>query len=231
MPTTCRGSKEKTIIYHQGSLAGYTSSPFLIPDTESAIVILSNSICLNDCADWAGQLILEDLLGVEERNDYMKYAMESADAHLAKYPAMRASLEASRRSHGIQSNQSKALDAYHGKYYNQLGDFYISITPNHASNCLQLAFQGLDSLVWKMEHYQDNSFLWLMSRDEAVSRARFPYSSETLYKLEFLASDESGEIDSLLWAHDADRPAEKFYQNTIGGSGLCVSSEELPLAG
>lgn len=47
-----------------------------------------------------------------------------------------------------------------------------------------------------MEHYQDDSFLWLMSRDEAVSRARFPYSPETLYKLDFLASDESGEIDS-----------------------------------
>ena len=230
MPTTCRGSKEKTIIYHKGSLAGYTSSLFLIPDTESAIVVLTNSIRLNDCADWAGQLILEDLLGVEERDDYVKYAMESADAHLAKYPAMRASLEASRRSQGTQS-KSKALNAYHGKYYNQLGDFYISITPNHASNCLQLAFQGLDSQVWKMEHYQDNSFLWLMSRDEAVGRACFPYSSETLYKLEFLASDESGEINSLLWAHDADGPAEKFYRNTIGGSGLCVSSEALPLAG
>ena len=60
-----------------------------------------------------------------------------------------------------------------------------------------------------MEHYQDDSFLWLMSRDEAVSRARLPYSPEKLYKLDFLAS-ESGEVDSLLWAHDADGPPEKF---------------------
>ena len=146
MPTAGRGSDEKMILYHQGSLAGYTSSLFLIPDTESAIVVLSNSISLNDCADWVGQLILEDLLGVEERNDYVKHVKESADAHLAKYPAMRASLEASRRSPGRQS-KSKALNAYHGKYYNQLDDFYISITPNQASNCLQLAFQGLSSQV------------------------------------------------------------------------------------
>ena len=60
-----------------------------------------------------------------------------------------------------------------------------------------------------MEHYQDDSFLWLMSRDEAVSRARLPYSPEKLYKLDFLAS-ESGEVDSLLWALDADGPPEKF---------------------
>ena len=232
MPTACRGSDQKTILYHQGSLAGYTSSLFLIPDTESTIVALTNSLSLNDCADWIGQLILEDLLGVEERYDYVKHAKESADAHMAKYPAMRESLEASRRSPRTQPNQSKALDAYHGKYYNQLGDFYISITTsNQALNHLQLSFQGLDSQTWKMEHYQDNSFLWLMSGDEAVSRARFPYSPEKFYKLDFVASDESGEIDSLLWAHDADGPAEKFYRNMMGGSDLCVTSKELPLAG
>lgn len=75
MPTAGRGSK-KTIIYHQGSLAGYTSSLFLIPDTESTIVVLSNSISLNDCADWVGQLILEDLLGVEERNGLCEICKE-----------------------------------------------------------------------------------------------------------------------------------------------------------
>ena len=64
---------------------------------------------------------LEDLLGVEERNDYVKHAKESADAHLAKYPAMRASLEASQSP----GTQSKVLDAFRGKYYNPLGDLHI----------------------------------------------------------------------------------------------------------
>lgn len=223
MPTAGIGSEE-TIMYHQGSLAGYTSSLFLIPDTESAIVVLSNSISLNDCADWVGQLILEALLDVEERNDYVSYAKESADAHLAKYPAMRKSLEASRSP----DTEPKALDAFLGKYHNQLGDFYIEITPNQQSNGLQLAFQGLDSQIWKMEHYQHDSFLWLMSRDEAVSRTRFPYSPEKLYKLDFLAN-EGGEIDSLLWAHDADGPPEKFYRSTDGETHLRASSQK-PLA-
>ena len=223
MPTAGRGSEE-TIIYHQGSLAGYTSSLFLIPDTESAIVVLTNSISLNDCADWVGQLILEALLDVEERNDYVKYAKESADAHLAKYPAMRASFEASR----TPDTEPQSLDAFHGKYYNKLGDFYIEIASNRESNGLQLAFQGLDSQIWKMEHYQHDSFLWLMSRDEAVSRAHFPYSPAKLYKLDFLAN-EGGEIDSLLWAHDADGPPEQFYRSTGRETYLRASSQK-PLA-
>lgn len=207
MPIAGQGTDE-VVIYHQGSMAGYTASAFLIPSSESAIVVLSNSISLNDCADWVGQLILEALIDVEERNDYKKYARESADAHLAKFPAMRQSLDANR----VPDTKPKILDAYLGNYHNHIGDFHIEVTKSQQSKGIQLAFQGLDSQVWEMEHYHHDSFLWLMSRDEAVCRARFPYSPEKLYRLDFL-TNKDGEVDSLLWAHDADGPPEKFYRS------------------
>lgn len=223
MPTVGHGSEE-IVVYHQGSMAGYTSSVFLIPNTESGIVVLSNSISLNDCADWVGQLILEALLDVEERNDYRKYAEESAAAHLAKFPAMHDSLEAQR----VPGTEPKMREAYLGKYYNQIGDFYIEIAAGRQSKGLQLAFQGLDSQVWDMKHYHHDSFLWLMSRDEAVSRARFPYSPEKLYIIEFLANGK-GEVDSLLWAHDADGPPEKFKRD-VGEKGHSSISVQKALA-
>ncbi|KAL8834796.1 MAG: hypothetical protein Q9170_003592 [Blastenia crenularia] len=92
MPLAGKG-KDIEIFYHQGSLAGYTTSAFLIPNTQSAIVVLTNSLSFNDAADWIGQSILEALLDVEEPNDYVQYAKESADAHLTKFTAMRKSLE------------------------------------------------------------------------------------------------------------------------------------------
>lgn len=210
MPTAGKGTNH-LVIYHQGSLAGYTSSIFLIPERESAIVVLSNSISLNDCADWVGQLILEALIDVEPRNDYRKYAQESADAQLAKFPAMQRSL----LSKQVPNTEPKTLDAYLGHYYNRISDFHIEITMNDHSQGLQLAFQGLTSQVWQMKHYHHDSFLWLMSRDEAVRRARFPYSPEKLYQLDFLTNND-GNIESLLWAHDADGPPEKFYRSTQG---------------
>ena len=155
LPVTGRGSSE-VVIYHQGSTAGYTSSLFLIPNTESAIVVLSNSISLNDCADWVGQLILEALLNVQQPNDYIKYAHESANAHLAKSPSMRASLEKNRIPH----TRPKKLEAYTGRYYNQVQDFFIEVTiNNNQSKGLEFAFQGLKSQVWRMEHYHHDSFL------------------------------------------------------------------------
>lgn len=220
MPIAGQGTDE-VVIYHQGSMAGYTASAFLIPSSESAIVVLSNSISLNDCADWVGQLILEALIDVEKRNDYKKYAKESADAHLAKFPSMRQNLDANR----VPDTKPKNLDAYLGNYHNHIGDFRIQITKSQQSKGIQLAFQGLDSQVWEMERYHHNSFLWLMSRDEAVCRARFPYSPEKLYRLDFL-TNKDGEVDSLLWAHDADGPPEKFYR----GKGTSSNTLQKPLA-
>ena len=120
------------------------------------------------------------------------------------------------------------MDAYVGKYYNEIGDFHIEIARSQHSKGLQLAFQGLDSQIWEMKHYHHDSFIWLMSRDEAVKRARFPYSPEKLYRLDF-CTKENGEVNSLLWAHDADGPPERFYRSLPGKSQYDVNSQK-PLA-
>jgi Beta-lactamase len=69
MPVVGKGAPSQLVIYHQGSLPGALAAVILIPDTKSAIVILTNSLSLNDTPDWVGQLILEELLNVPERND------------------------------------------------------------------------------------------------------------------------------------------------------------------
>ncbi|KAL8801195.1 MAG: hypothetical protein Q9182_004644 [Xanthomendoza sp. 2 TL-2023] len=115
--------KDLKICYHQGSMAGYTTSVFLMPSTKSAIVVLTNALSLKNAADWVGQALLEALLDVKAPNDYVKYAKESASAHLAKFPAMRKSLEAQ----NILGTEPKQVDAYEGIYYDAIGNFYIDI--------------------------------------------------------------------------------------------------------
>lgn len=207
MPVVGQGSDE-VVLYHQGSLAGYTSSVFLLPSTKSAIVVLTNSISLNDCADWVGQLILETMLGTTRPNDYQGYAQESSDKHIAKFPSMQKSLEEQQ----IKGTSPKPLEAYIGNYSNSIDDFVIKISIKSSSDNLELPFQGLHSQVWEMKHYNYDIFTWLMPRDEAVKRARFPYSPEKVYKLEFIA-DSDGRVSSLLWAHDVDSPPEKFVKS------------------
>jgi hypothetical protein len=60
----------------------------LIPESETAIVVLTNSLSLNDVPDWVGQLILEALLDVprELRNDYIEAAKTGRVSTIAWYP-------------------------------------------------------------------------------------------------------------------------------------------------
>ena len=51
MPVVGKGGPSRLIIYQQGSLPGALAAVKLIPDTESAIVVLTNSLGLNDTAD------------------------------------------------------------------------------------------------------------------------------------------------------------------------------------
>ena len=79
MPIVGRGSPSRLCIHHQGSLAGTLTAVNLFSETDSAIVVLTNALALNDCADWIGQSLVECLFDVQERNDYVEIARASAD--------------------------------------------------------------------------------------------------------------------------------------------------------
>ena len=54
MPLVGKGSPSRLVVYHQGSLPGALTAVILLPDTKSAIVVMTNTLAPNDCADWVG---------------------------------------------------------------------------------------------------------------------------------------------------------------------------------
>ena len=71
MPVVGKGAPSQLVLYHQGSLPGALAAVLLHPDTESAIVVLTNTLGLNDTPDWVAQLVLEEMLEVPDKNDYV----------------------------------------------------------------------------------------------------------------------------------------------------------------
>lgn len=51
MPIVGKGAPPYFVVYHQGSLAGALATVNLLPETQSAIVVMTNTLALNDCAD------------------------------------------------------------------------------------------------------------------------------------------------------------------------------------
>ena len=64
MPVVGKGVNSQLVLYHQGSLPGTLTVVMLILETDTVIVVLMNTLALNDVADWVGQLVLEAVLDV-----------------------------------------------------------------------------------------------------------------------------------------------------------------------
>ena len=67
------------VLYTAGSVIGYLTSVTLLPESKSAIVVMSNTLSNQDLRDWVSMLLLEALLDVKERVNFIPFAHEAAE--------------------------------------------------------------------------------------------------------------------------------------------------------
>jgi len=205
-----KGVPPQLVIYHQGSLPGALSFVALLPDSESAIIVTSNALALNDVPDWVGQLVLEEFLGVPDaqRNDYIKAAEESVTNNLKWHPELVQKLKS------VQKNGTspKSLEEYVGTYWNDIHIFKIVVTLEDGK--LFWALQGLDSEKFLLNHYEDDIFTWLAPRNELSSRGRWvgPDQGPEFWKIQFKVGTD-GRINRLYWMHDNGVPADEYKKS------------------
>lgn len=207
MPIVGKGVAPRLVIFHQGSLPGALSLNILLPDTESAIVISSNSLALNDVPDWVGQLVLEEFLEVpkSQRNDYIAASKTSAAENLKWYPNLVEELQQAQKN----GTSPRKLETYVGTYWDHLHIFKIVVTEENGK--LYWALQGLESEKFVLSHYEDDVFTWLQPRNELSRRGRWvgPDQGPSFWKVEFKVG-EDGKPDRLFWVHDNDVPADEY---------------------
>ena len=103
------------VVYHQGSNPGVLTAFNLLPETQSAIVALSNTLALVDTADWVGQMLLEAVLDVPEqsKNKYVKITEDTVNNALAWFEPLYKTLR-----EGRTSEAPRSLEEYTGSYWN-----------------------------------------------------------------------------------------------------------------
>ncbi|KPM42934.1 hypothetical protein AK830_g3629 [Neonectria ditissima] len=81
------GCKDQPLLmlYHQGSTVGYYSFVALFPDSNSAVVVLINSIALSDAADWTARTVIQALFNLNDGNDYVALAKEANVRAMKQY--------------------------------------------------------------------------------------------------------------------------------------------------
>ncbi|SPO02306.1 uncharacterized protein DNG_04979 [Cephalotrichum gorgonifer] len=188
--------------YHQGAAFGYYSALFLFPKTRSAVVVLTNSIPLNDAADWIAQAYVSALFGFSDSVEYVGLAEESRRRKLANVASMMAGFDKTREEK--HPGRMRPPEAYTGGYYNDVGNFLIEIRKHPSKNdTLELAFQGKDSQVYELRHLHHDTFEWGLEYDESARRARFTIWDPPYFQVDF-GVDGTGPASSFRWAKDGE---------------------------
>lgn len=205
-PVLSEGIKSRLALWHQGSLVGATSFVMMLPETESAVLVLTNTMALNDAADWIGQLLVETLLDSPVRNDYVYLASASAERALKLYAELGRKVEEGRSPRG----PGRPLSDYVGSYVGFAGVFCIEVVDGE--NGLEILLQGRQSQKYSLQYHHDDTFTWFMSRDEQIKRVRFVSYNPALYFIRFKEEEGKG-ITALNWAFDVGVPeGEDFFK-------------------
>jgi len=72
-------TSSRLALWNQSSQVGATSFVMLLPETESALPVLTNTMAPNDADDWIGQLLVKTVLESHLRNHYVRLTSASVD--------------------------------------------------------------------------------------------------------------------------------------------------------
>ncbi|OAK99981.1 beta-lactamase/transpeptidase-like protein [Phaeosphaeriaceae sp. SRC1lsM3a] len=204
-------SKPRLGFWHQGSNMCTLNFVTLLPDTRTAVVVLSNGLANNDVSDWIGQLLLQTIFEDPEPVDYLELAKLSAARSNARWPKITEDLEKER----TPGTTHLPLTSYVGKFYNKIGTFGLEFRLQESG--LQFCFQENHAYWYSMEHYENDIFTWVLTRDQNVERGRFPVTWRAFYKIRFQKGDD-GSVDSLIWEHDGAWDAGEVFSRRETGS-------------
>ena len=200
-------SKSELVVYHQGSHPGVLAALNLLPESQSGVVVLTNTLALIDCADFMGQALLEAVLDVKEKNDYLHITKEAVSKAVVWYDKMARVLRT-----GQDESLPRDAEEYVGIFWNIAGTVHIDIIVEEGR--LKLVFQGLPTEKWELYPFKGDTLTWLPdSRDAIASRGRFTLQSPDYYKIKFsTAADE--QVVSLNWIPEGwNTPeGEEFYK-------------------
>ncbi|KAJ5950271.1 uncharacterized protein N7479_008684 [Penicillium vulpinum] len=197
------GNQSRLMIYHQGGGPGYSSFLAIFPETQSAVVVLTNTTATSDAADWIARLLIEGLFDFANPTDYVKLAKEAKRRTQEQFATLHDRLAEEQ----IQGAPPLPLECYIGKYNNGDYDYMLEVTlsPDSESD-LMICFQGHDSQRYPLRHYHDHIFEWSISFDEVRKSGRYDIADPSYYKIRFETYPDN-RASRIIWnIHDASVP-------------------------
>ncbi|KAK4244750.1 beta-lactamase/transpeptidase-like protein [Corynascus novoguineensis] len=185
---------------HQGDVPGYTCNLYLIPDSNSAVVVLSNGTGLGDATDFIAQDIIQTMSWLRPEVDFIAMTRKARKIYRSHYETnLRAPLE---RNRGAKS-PLPTLDDFVGTYVmDDLDVAFIEVvsSPNDSAG-LQMMVNGYRDQALPLQHYNHDVFTYLPdSYDECLKRG-MDLTLWSTFLISFLR-DDRGRVKGICWKLD-----------------------------
>ena len=214
LPIIGESSPGLEIYHHTGNMPGFLASAFLVPSTQSGVVVLTNALPFMDPTDLVGQLVLSVLIGEKLPTNFPELAKMARANGLSAYAALTAAVNRRKTAKPPRF----PLRAYEGCYWNAAENFCLTITAYDAG--LLMKVQGSPQNVYHLEPYDGDTFCWPPDREkELCEQGMWLNLRATTREIVFGTSKDEQSISHLNWQHDAAAKPETFRKRTPRSQG------------
>ncbi len=214
MPVIGTPDRPRLALYHHGMLVGFNNAVYLFPETETAVILLSNAVAINDGPDWIGHLIIQTLFNDTIKHDYGALARDTLAFGLGTYDRIENELKAEPVNKTV--SPPKPLQTYVGKYFNEAKTFFMDISLKGEE--LWMNLQGNEVENYRLKHHDSDEFSWHMPRNEQVKRGRNPIVYMEYWKIKFDCGTGTSP-ERIFWVIEKDLP----------GDGMELTKEAFPM--
>ncbi|KAK0628899.1 beta-lactamase/transpeptidase-like protein [Bombardia bombarda] len=180
---------------HQGDVPGYTCNIYLIPATNSAVVILSNGTGLSDATDWIAQDLIQTMYELQPAIDFVDAALHARNIYRGHYE----------RDFLNPLKEHQKLDTHPPPPPRISWDLDADSRDGMGAEkkkVLRMTVNKQADQVWNLTHYQSDVFSHLPdSADKCLARGlnRTLWSS---FLTSFTRDDEGGAVNGIWWRLD-----------------------------
>ncbi|CAG7555134.1 unnamed protein product [Fusarium equiseti] len=193
----------RQVFYHNGAITGYNNCFMLIPELDTVIIVLSNSISQSDVADWTAQILLQAAIKAQSPVDVRQLAAQAATKWRAQHKTISDTLEDARTPNTEEPNHENLI----GKYWHSTRALYLEVFED--GKTLNFNINGKLTQSHILSHYNYDSYIFLPSANDRVRRGLFHYGVQA-WLLHFERNSD-GSFNRLVWNLDPKAPKGEVF--------------------
>lgn len=217
-------STPRKVIGHTGDIGSFTSAYWVFPETESAVVVLTNANSANgDPSNIVAQVLIQALFELQPPIDYVQKSAEIISNAKLQWETTVAEWT----SHRKPGPKPKHPNAYIGEYTNsklRMSLHFVYQSPSEPGHPeeerLIFWINGINEQKFSLYHYHEDSWTFLPSSREECLRLGYGIYIPCWWSFVLtFGPEDSGHCHWVRWRLDPDPRVTAHLFSRVGGGG------------